>query len=177
MGVGYLVTGNPGAGKSTVAAELVRRGHVAIDPDYDPELSYWEDERGVRVLLAEGPPNPDLAWLRAHRWVWSRQRIEERIAEQDGSVFICGIALNIDQLVGVFHRVVLLRIDAATQEQRLVAHDAANPPGRSDAGRQQIREGLAVFETNMLELGALPVDGTRAPPIVTDDVIRAVGLT
>jgi len=41
VGIAYLVTGNQGSGKSTVAAELVRRGHIAIDSDYDPELSYW----------------------------------------------------------------------------------------------------------------------------------------
>jgi predicted ATPase len=36
----FLVTGNPGSGKTTLAAELARRGLVAIDPDYDAELSY-----------------------------------------------------------------------------------------------------------------------------------------
>src|SRR6266581_2605889 len=40
----FLVTGNPGSGKTTLAAELARRGLVAIDPDYDAELSYWEDD-------------------------------------------------------------------------------------------------------------------------------------
>jgi len=41
----YLVTGNPGSGKSTVAEELRVRGITAIDPDYDPDLSYWENRR------------------------------------------------------------------------------------------------------------------------------------
>ena len=55
----FLVTGNPGSGKTTLAAELARRGLVAIDPDYDPELSYWEDDAGTQILKADGPAQPN----------------------------------------------------------------------------------------------------------------------
>jgi hypothetical protein len=44
----------------------------------------------------------------------------------------------------------LLYIDGPTQEARLVAHDALNPPGRSQAVRQQIRDGLTEFQERML---------------------------
>ena len=163
MGVAYLVTGNPGSGKSTVAKQLLRRGFAAIDPDYDRELSYWEDETGSRVLLDEGPPLPDSTWLRTHRWVWSGERMQQRIADESRPpVFVCGIALNIDELADLFSAIVLLRIDAATQEERLIAHDVAHPPGRSEAGRREIREGRALFEAEMIELGAMSVDGSRA---------------
>src|SRR6266849_1332106 len=73
----FLVTGNPGSGKSTLAQELARRGLATIDPDYDPELSYWEDDAGKRVSRAEGPDSPDEQWLRAHRWVWNRSRLQD----------------------------------------------------------------------------------------------------
>lgn len=55
----FLVTGNPGSGKSTLAQELARRGLATIDPDYDPELSYWEDDAGNPVSKAMGPAAPD----------------------------------------------------------------------------------------------------------------------
>jgi len=170
----YLVTGNPGSGKSSVAQELARRGLAAVDPDHDPELSYWEDPAGARVLLVDGPPDPDQEWLRSHRWVWSRERMEQRLAEHDGPVFVCGIALNIDQFLGVFERIFLLQIDAATQEARLIAHDAANPPGRSEAGRQEIRDGRTVFEKEMLRLGAMAIDGTSPTAVVVDQILAVV---
>ena len=94
----FLVTGNPGSGKSTLAQELARRGLATIDPDYDPELSYWEDDAGKRVSRAEGPAAPDEQWLRAHRWVWNRSRLQDVLTQHQAPVFVCGIALNIDQV-------------------------------------------------------------------------------
>lgn len=170
----FLVTGNPGSGKSTIARELARRGLSSLDPDYDPELSYWEDEAGSKVLLEDAPPSPDEGWLRSHRWVWSRPRLEEILAEQDGPLFVCGIALNLDEVLDLFDGVYLLRIDDATQEARLEAHDARNPPGRSKAGREEIRSGRPVFEAQLLALGATPIDGSGSPSSVVDQLLSTI---
>jgi hypothetical protein len=170
----FLVTGNPGSGKSALAHELGRRGVLAIDPDDDPELAYSQDPFGRR---ADPPQNPDEEWLRSHRWVWSRSRLEQVLAGHKEPVFVCGIARNQDELLDVFDRVFLLRIDGRTQEARLVAHDALHPPGRSEAGRQEIREGRTAFETQMLKHGAIALDGTVPTTMVADELLALVAAT
>jgi len=100
--------------------------------------------------------------------------MEELLAQQDGPVFVCGIALNPDQFLDLFDRVFVLQIDEATQEARLAAHDALNTPGRSEAGRQEIREGRAVFEAQMLSLGAIPLDGTAPTALLADELLALV---
>jgi hypothetical protein len=175
----FLVTGNPGSGKSTVAAELTRRGYFAIDPDYDEELSYWVDQDGNRVdgHRVDEPGRPE-EWGRSHRWVWGRQRLEEvLVAQGEAPLFICGIALNLAEVVHLFDQVFLLRIEATTQESRLVDYDMANPPGRSDAGRQQIREGRAIFEALALSLGAVAVDGSAPTSLIADQLLALTGLS
>jgi len=167
----FLVTGNPGSGKTTLAAELSRRGLIAIDPDYDAKLSYSVDDTGARTLRSEGPAQPDEQWLRTHHRVWSRSRLQELLTEHEEPVFVCGIALNIYEVVDLFERIFLLRIDADTQEQRLLAYDTSHPPGRSEAGRQQIRDGRAMFEAQMLELGAVALDGTAPTSSVADQIL------
>lgn len=164
----FLVTGNPGSGKSALARELAGRGVLAIDPDDDPELAHWQDAAGRRV---SGRPRPDGEWLRSHRWVWSRRRMREILAGHDQAVFVCGIARNQDELLDLFDRMFLLRIDGPTQEARLAAHDALHPPGRSQADRQEIREGRAVFETQMLRTGAIALDGTAPTAVVADELL------
>lgn len=103
--------------------------------------------------------------------------MEEILAGHDQAVFVCGIARNQDALQDLFDRVFLLRIDAQTQEARLDAHDALNPPGRGEAGRQEIREGRAVFEARMLRLGAVAIDATDPPTTVANELLALVAAT
>jgi hypothetical protein len=86
-------------------------------------------------------------------------------------VFVCGIARNQDELLDLFDRVFLLRIDARTQEARLAAHDALHPPGRSEAGRQEIRQGQATFEAQMIKAGAIALDGTAPTAAVASELL------
>jgi dephospho-CoA kinase len=155
----YLVTGNPGSGKSAVCAELSRRGLAAVDTD---DLAFWADSAGVQV---DPPDAPDAGWLRNHRWVWSRSRIEQYISASGGSgcVFFCGIAVNQSEMLDLFQEVFLLVIDDVTQRARLSA--------RTEAVKQQIREGLPVFQAQMLAHGAVPLDGTAEPAAVTDSLL------
>jgi energy-coupling factor transporter ATP-binding protein EcfA2 len=162
----FLITGNPGSGKSTLAAELSRRGLVAIDTD---DLAFWEDSSGVPV---DQPPDADDDWLLAHRWVWSRARIEGAIAAAsdggEGLMFFGGIARNQDQVLDVFEQVFLLMIDEDTQIARLAR---ATSPLRTEAVRRQIREGRPVFEAQMLARGAIPLDGTASPAVLADSLL------
>lgn len=164
----FLITGNPGSGKSTLAAELSRRGLMAVDTD---DLAFWENDSGVRV---DQPPSPDDAWLLAHRWVWSRARIEEAVGSSDaadGLVYLCGIARNQDQMLDLFEKVFLLAIDEDTQIARLAK---ATSPHRTEAVKRQIREGRPVFQAQMLASGAIPLDGTASPTVLADRLLDHV---
>ena len=167
----YLVTGNPGSGKSALAAELSWRGLIAVDAD---DLAFWEDNAGVRV---DQPSGADDAWRRAHRWVWSRARIEQVIAASGDAwcVFFCGIARNQDQMLDLFEKVFLLVIDVGTQIARLAAPAHATSPVRTEAMKRQIREGRRVFQAQMLARGAIPLDATSSPQVLADSLLACLG--
>jgi energy-coupling factor transporter ATP-binding protein EcfA2 len=143
-----LITGNPGSGKTTMVAELMRLGHDAIDAD--DEIARWEG----------GPAG--------RRWVWDRDRLEEatRITP---SLFVCGIAINQREMLDLFGRVFLLSIDAATQLERLEAAGDREP-----SAWQPIIDGRPVFEDEMRAVGATVLDGRRAPSDLAAEIVQAV---
>ncbi|MGO9141655.1 MAG: hypothetical protein ACLP70_09430 [Streptosporangiaceae bacterium] len=65
------ITGCSGAGKSTIAAVLARRGLAAIDADDDPLLARSVDAAGNVDEEPEAPEAPDFAGLSRHSWAWN----------------------------------------------------------------------------------------------------------
>lgn len=164
----YLITGNPGSGKTMVALELTARGYTALDTD---EIAGWEDEEGH---AADQPPVLTAQWLRRHRWVWRRGRLEDAIrarATAGNSVFLCGIAVNQREMLDCFERVFLLSLDDATQLDRL---DTPSNAHRNAAQRAQIVRGRPVFEREMRTAGAQVLDARMSVFHVVDRILHEV---
>ena len=162
----YLVTGNPGSGKSMMVAELRRRGIEAIDTD---DLAGWVDDAGQP---AEQAIDVTASWLACHHWVWPRSAFEDAIQSSGSApVFFCGIAVNQGDLLDLFEVVFLLTLDDRTQVDRL---DTASNADRNEAQRAQIIDGRPVFEEQMRNAGAVVLDGRRPTSALADDIVLAV---
>jgi hypothetical protein len=144
-----LITGNPGSGKTTIAVELTRLGHAAIDAD--DEIARWID-------------GPD-----GRRWTWDRDRLEQAIRLAPG-LFVCGTAINLRDMLDLFDRVFLLSIDAATQIERL-----ASVGDREPSLWQPIIAGRPVFEDEMRTVGATVLDGRRPASDLASDIVQTLG--
>ena len=167
----YLITGNPGSGKTTIALELSRRGLIAVDAD---ETAHWETTSGVPVSQPEHATDE---WLLGHRWVWSRPRIEDVIRPHVAAgrhIFLCGIAMNQRDMFDLFATVFLLSIDHETQLQRLDTPDNAD---RNAAQRAQILEGRLTFERQMRAAGAVVLDGSQPTADLASRIHHEVSAT
>jgi dephospho-CoA kinase len=163
-----LITGNPGAGKSSLAVELARRGCTVIDGD---DLAEWQTTSGMPAV--QPVPTPEEWWL-VHRWVWARSRIEAAIRQHASStrhLFVCGIASNQRDLLDLFDVVFLLTLDHRTQVERLAAPSNA---GRPAPERRQILEGRPVFEAQMRAAGATAIDGRQPTRILADRILNDI---
>jgi gluconate kinase len=160
----FLITGNPGSGKTTLARELSKRGCAAIDAD---ELAGWETHSGEEVTE---PADVDDAWRMVHRWVWRERLMSDLVntyAAVAKDVYVCGIARNQRELLQLFDAVFLLAMDDVTQAARLRTADNAR---RGSGIRAQILEGRAAFEHEARSVGAVVLDA-RLPPAVLADVV------
>lgn len=161
-----LVSGNPGSGKSTLTSELQRRGYRALDADLVPGLAAWLNADGAIVGDASMTPTREL--LATCFWGWSAARLDEVLVELGGQGILLGIAVNQWEFIERFDRLVLLELDLVTQRERVSSRDGLF--------REQIENGLPVFQAQMLECGAARADATQSTSDVADAVIHFLAM-
>jgi gluconate kinase len=164
------IAGCSGAGKSTVAAVLARRGLVSIDADDDPLLARFVDRAGA--VVADVPAAPDLAWLARHGWAWDAARLDELIrAAAPAALYVCGGADNQQEVAGRFTQVFLLEIDEPTMLARLDERRDYHDWGRIGDTREYLRRKLPALQDRLRASGAIPIDARQPLDQVADAIL------
>jgi dephospho-CoA kinase len=132
------------SGKSTVLAELARRGHAVVDTDADGWI--------VDVPGDDGSTEP----------MWDEARISSLLDQHaGGTLFVAGCVANQGRFYPRFHAVVLLSAPAETLLERLATR-TTNDFGKVAAEREAILADLRDVEP-LLRAGATAEIDTRAP--------------
>jgi adenylate kinase family enzyme len=166
-----MITGCSGAGKTTIAPVLARRGLASIDADADPLLARSVDRSGAVVAEPEEPEEPDLAWLSRHSWAWNPARLDELIrAAAPATLYVCGGADNELELADRFTHVFLLEIDEPTMLARIDARQD-NDWGRIGDTREYLRHRLPEIQDRLRAFGAIPIDARQPLDQVVDAIL------
>jgi len=169
----YLITGVPGAGKTTVGEILKKRGFRVIDIDAEHKLMRWlhKDTRKVgnhKVGMSK-------EWLRQHVWVWDDAKMDHLLKKDAGSpVFVVGTASDIEKKLSLFDKVFLLRVSMKKVRERL-----ANRPGKDAFGRGEdevgfVEEWQEEFEIGMIDRGATPIDAEQPAQEVVREILNNI---
>lgn len=114
-----------GTGKSTVLAELAKRGFATVETDIEP-WSTWSDEEGGHV--------------------WNEQLVARLLdREHETPLFVSGTVSNQGRFYDRFDAVVLLSAPAEVLFERIDSR-TTNPFGKSNEERERIIEDLAEVE-------------------------------
>ena len=159
MGVkNYLIEGVSGTGKTTVCAELRRRGYHAINGDR--ELSYQGDPKTGERL--EG-------FAHEHH-IWDTNKVGSLVANQDfAASFFCGGSRNFCQFIDLFDQVFVLEVDRSTLIRRLAERPADEFGGRP-AEREFVMRLRATKEDT--PRNAVVIDATAPIAHVVDEILR-----
>src|SRR5215204_1119954 len=105
-----LITGMSGTGKSTVTAELARRGYQAIDLDHRAYSELVPAPDGTLTGVGSGMD-----------WVWNVNKVSALLdAAGNDVLFVSGCSPNQGQLYPRFDRVILLTAPVEVIRERLV---------------------------------------------------------
>jgi gluconate kinase len=167
LSVKILVTGQAGSGKSSVAAELSRRGFVAYDTDSMPDVTGFDSlETGEPVTWEElGHP---LDFQRV-AWNWRLDRLRELLESSD-DVFVCAITSNAVENRHLFDRAFVLVPDRETLARRL-RERTNNAFGKHPAEAEPVLAHNDVIADEWRSRGGIPIDSARPLAQVVDEIL------
>jgi shikimate kinase len=135
-----LVTGMSGTGKSTVLAELARRGFQTVDTDQGPWTEWSDEERG---------------------FVWREDLISELLARGDGpTLYVSGTVSNQGRFYPQFDAVVLLSASADVLLRRLQSR-TTNEYGKTDEERALVLRQITEVEPLLRATCTHELDATQ----------------
>ncbi|MEK6963913.1 MAG: AAA family ATPase [Nanoarchaeota archaeon] len=155
----YLIEGLSGTGKSSVCAELHKRGYTVIEAD--EVFGFYGDP-------ATGLPTKEK--IQAN-WIWDRNKVNCAIGKPlDHDVFVCGGSMNQDEFRPYFKKVFCLYVDDETLKNRLLSrtnNDFGKHP--EDLARQlEWNQGTVKYAK---EKGSILIDATKPLGRVVDEVL------
>jgi dephospho-CoA kinase len=150
-----LVTGMSGTGKSTVLAELHRRGHQVVDTD-DGDWSFTA-------------PDPQTG---LPEQLWREDRIEALLAEhREGTLYVQGCVSNQGGFYKYFDAVVVLTAPVEVILER-IATRTTNPFGKSADERTRIRRDVETVEPLLRASATAEIDATAPVEAIADELER-----
>ena len=162
------ITGAPGVGKSTVHRTLLGRGYESYDVD-DGFAHTYNLQTGKPVSINKLLHTR--AWHENNEWRMSLERVKQ-LAEQikDRKAFLCGVARNDADVLGMFSHIVVLNVDEEILRKRLSSRKVRF--GTAQEEQELAIEWRRAAQGRYREHGAQVIDASRPVNEVVDDILK-----
>ncbi len=170
MNKSILITGVTGTGKSAVCDELNKLGYKAFG---------IEDIDGLFTMVHKktGKPfkdydNDDFEKVKQADWICDKKKLQRLMQKNSkGVVFYNGTASNLDDLLPLFDKIFLLKVDKKILLKRLSTR-TSNDFARTTEVQKWVFSWKTWWENNMREKGVTVIDANRSLRKVANDIIE-----
>lgn len=167
-----LITGVSGSGKSEVSRKLKDLGYETHDMDTLKDLCVMVDKK-------TGLPTPydngnDVEKMEKMYWLYKPEVLKNIIVHQKNETeFYSGWPNNLEEIVSLFTKVIVLSASADTIRQRLLSR-TDNGFGKSVEVQDYILSGKEKMESELKEGDAIIINSERSLNQVVEEVIEKV---
>jgi dephospho-CoA kinase len=168
----YLITGNAGSGKTTVAALLRRKGFTAIDPD-ENDFSHWVERSTSRSFASR--PGKSADWADRFDYEWKEVSVKRFMQEtsDDAAVFLCGVSHNQSAFYNSFDKIFLLYVTPETIRHRLASRTISSF-GKRPGELEAVLDWHDQFQKEVIATGGVIIDGEQALDEVVEEILARV---
>jgi len=168
----YFITGISGSGKTTVARELIKRGHIALDSKVTKGIFHFADSKG-QPASDYHPQDKD--WLDIYKWTLNLPLLQEYLEryKEANAIFLCGRG-NIRQHWALADKVLLLKVDANTMVERLNRMDRDNNFAKDKETQEKLLNDLEFVQRSLTNAGAITIDATQPIDSVVDTILENI---
>ena len=172
MNKSILVTGISGSGKSFLSERLEKMGYNAHNIEDIKNLCYWINKKTNRK--AKNYNTDDIKLVKQHDWICDKNKLKKLIRKNPrGIVFYCGIASNLDDLLPLFDKTFLLKVNQKVLRKRLSIR-TSNKFGRTSEVQKMIFNWKNRWEKHMCEKGAIPINANHDIGKIVGDIIKKI---
>ncbi|MEK7063216.1 MAG: hypothetical protein AAB955_00825 [Patescibacteria group bacterium] len=172
----YLVTGVAGTGKTSVCRQLVAMGHEAHgieDSENEGLFAMFRKDTGEPY---EGYTNtPEM--IKNAEWRCDVTKLRALLgAQKTDTAFYCGTASNMDDIIPLFDKMILLTAPAEVVHTRLSDREGKDYMGGTEESRQAVLGWKDWWDDEMRDRGAIEVSADGIVKEVAERVVQAAAL-
>jgi len=169
MNKSILITGVAGSGKSAVCDELNDLGYKAFGIEDIDGLFTMVDQKTGKPVKNFDFDNFESA--KQTDWICDKNKLQRLMCKNSGGiVFYCGTASNIDDLLPLFDKIFLLKVNQKVLRERL-SKRTSNDFGRTPEIQEWILSWKKSWEDRRIEKGAIVIDASRSLQEVAMDIV------
>lgn len=167
-----LITWIAGTGKSAVCEELKNRGYKTFDIEKIDELfSIRNKATGEEINHYK---NDNLEFINAHDWLCDIEKLQKLLKKNNkGTVFYCGTASNMDNLLPFFDKIFLLKVSLEILKSRL-SDRRSNWFARDPKIQEWMFGWKEQWEEEMKWKGAVYIDADQELSGVAEEVLKKI---
>lgn len=165
-----LITGISGTGKTAIGKCLAERGYCVMDVDQEDGVCDWYDRKTDNLVDYEAILDRD--FIENHKWICSKEKIRVFLEKSDTAIAV-GMPDNMDELVSLFDKIILLQCSPDTFLSR-IASRTDNDFGKDPTAKEFLLDRYQKFESQVLGLRAIPVNTEDSLDVVVSKIVGLI---